>query len=76
MLMRRPQGDILVTIWHKMEVVFFVAREFGLVVRIWETEIPTSVNNLLLLSKLHVYQFIRQSRPQGPFGRLIAPSAS
>jgi hypothetical protein len=34
--------------------------------------VPTSVNNLLLVSKLRMYQFPRLSMPQGLFGRLIA----
>ena len=76
MFTKRYQEDILVTIWHIMEVVFLASLEFRSVGRLLESEIPTSPNNLLLLSKLHVYQFIRHSLPQNPFGRLIAPSAS
>ena len=73
---QRQQGDILVTIWHIVEVVFSVSREFRPVGRLLWSEIPTSVNNLHFLSKLRVYQFIRHSLRQNPFGRLIAPSAS
>jgi hypothetical protein len=67
---RRPVqgqlGDILETLSHIMEVVFSISRGFHSVWGLLEMELPTSVNNQSLLSKLEVGEFAQVLSPLTP----------
>ena len=62
MLAQPRRWDFLETLWHIVEVIFSVFREFQSECHFLPPELPTRVNNLLSLSKLRVYHFRPHSK--------------